>query len=195
MSQISSTGFWTADNAVSHHVNCAPLGQWFVEYFKDEKDVPLYDFGCGMGFYANILQQNGFKYVTGFEGDPPQGKLFQNIVQQDLTKEFHVPAHGNALFLEVAEHIPAEFETAALSNVINSIGSGKKLVMSWAIRGQAGFGHVNCLDNHEAIAKVEAFGFKYLHDDSMAARAVDLDQAPWFRNTILVFQQGLPKKK
>lgn len=187
MSDISKTGFWAGEIASVHHVNSEPLSRWLVEYFKDCKDEPLYDFGCGMGYYADKLQKAGFKYVTGFEGDPPKGKFLANMVKQDLTIPFKVPVQGNCIFLEVAEHIPAEFEEAALTNVLGACKD--KLVMSWAVRGQAGFGHVNCLDNHEVIAKIEAKGFKYIESDSEAARKIDLDTAPWFRHTILIFQK------
>ena len=88
----------------------------------------------------------------------------------------------------MAEHIPAEFEEAALSNIISACND--KLIMSWAIRGQAGFGHVNCLDNHEVITKMESKGFSYLEQDSLNARSINLDNAPWFKNTILIFQRN-----
>jgi SAM-dependent methyltransferase len=187
MGEISTTGFWESANAHTHHVFCEPLGDWLVDYLKDYKDGPIYDFGCGLGSYLKKLSDNGFQNLTGFEGDPARLKQFSNIIKQDLTKPFTVPSQGNCIFLEVAEHIPAEFEEAALTNVIAACNN--KLIMSWAIRGQAGFGHVNCLDNHEVIDKMTSKGFKYLEEDSMNARLINLDSAPWFKNTILIFQK------
>lgn len=187
MGEISNTGFWASATAHLHHVNSEPLGKWLAEYLKDHKEDAVYDFGCGLGYYLSILKQNGFKYLTGFEGDPAVKKVFDNIITQDLTKPFKVPAPGVCIFLEVAEHIPAEFEEAALSNIINACSG--KIIMSWAVRGQAGFGHVNCLDNHEVIEKMAKKGFKYLEEDSLAARSINLDNAPWFRHTILIFEK------
>lgn len=187
MKEISNTGFWASATAHNHHVNSEPLGQWLAEYLKDHKDEFIYDFGCGLGYYLSVLKQSGFKYLTGFEGDPAVKKVFDNIIKQDLTKPFKVPAKGTCIFLEVAEHIPAEFETAALDNVINACSG--KLIMSWAVRGQAGFGHVNCLDNNEVIEKMAARGFKCLDADSTAARSINLDTAPWFRHTLFVFEK------
>lgn len=187
MSEISNTGFWESNNAHSHHIFSEPLADWLVEYLKDYKDNPIYDFGCGLGSYLLKLKSSGFKNLTGFEGDPARLKVFDNIIKQDLTIPFTVPAQGNCIFLEVAEHIPANFESLALNNVISACNN--KLIMSWAIRGQAGFGHVNCLDNHEVIDKMTSKGFLYLEQDSLSARSINLDNAPWFRNTILIFQK------
>lgn len=187
MEEISGTGFWAAETAHIHHVFCEPLAQWISEYLKDYKEYPIYDFGCGLGNYLAALNHNGFKNLTGYEGDPAHRQVYHKIIKQDLTKPFTVEKPGICIFLEVAEHIPAEFEKAALDNVTNACSG--KLITSWAIRGQAGFGHVNCLDNHEAIEKFTSRGFKYLEEDSKAARSIDLESAPWFKNTILIFEK------
>ena len=61
--------------------------------------------------------------------------------------------------------------------------------MSWANRGQGGDGHVNCLDNHEVINKLEKLNFRYCKDVSAEARSIDLSSAPWFKNTIMIFEK------
>ncbi len=187
MSEISKTGFWQSSTAHLHHVNSEPLSNWIADYLKEDKDIPLYDFGCGLGFYLQKLHDSGFKKLSGFEGDPAKHKIFNNIIKQDLTIPFKLPVQGNCIFLEVAEHIPAEFEEVALNNVISACNN--KLLMSWAVRGQAGFGHVNCLDNHEVIEKMTKKGFEYLESDSLSARSINLDTAPWFRHTLLMFKK------
>ena len=187
MSEIAKTGFWNGQTAHLHHVNCEPLSKWIVEYLKDHKDGCVYDFGCGLGYYLSKLKDAGFTKLTGFEGDPAKHKVFDNVIKQDLTLPFSVPEKGNCIFLEVAEHIPVEFENQMLDNVLSSCNN--LLITSWAIRGQAGFGHVNCLDNHEVIAKITSRGFEYLEADSIAARNIDLSTAPWFKNTIFIFKK------
>jgi len=187
MSVISNTGFWSGDSAHIHHVHCPVLAKWIIEYLKDDKEKPLYDLGCGLGNYLLALQKAGFKNLTGFEGDIPKQKVFQNIKQQDLTKSFTVTDKGNCIFLEVAEHVPAQFEDTLLNNV-SSCCNGK-LIMSWAIRNQPGYGHVNCYDNHEVIKKMTDRGFKYLEQDSLSARSCIDNSAPWFKNTIMIFEK------
>jgi len=142
---------------------------------------------CGIGDYLKAFQEAGFTTLMGFEGEPPVKKSFPHIRQQDLTVPFDVNPKGVCIFLEVAEHIPSKQCEIAVQNVINACE--KYLILSWAIKGQAGFGHVNCLNNDEVIAKIQAKGFKYLEQDSMDARANVDDFAPWFKNTIMIFER------
>lgn len=187
MQEIADTGFWIAEMAHIHHVYCPSLGKWIVDYLIEDKDKQIYDFGCGLGNYLLDLQKAGYSNLIGFEGDPPTQKVFSNIVLQDLTKPFSLPEKGNCIFLEVAEHIPQEFESQLLNNVVSYCNG--KLIMSWAIRGQEGFGHVNCRNNDEVINMITKMGFNYLEKDSMEARSIVDDTAPWFRNTLFVFDK------
>lgn len=185
--KISKTGFWSGDNAHLHHVKCEPLAVWLLEYLKDQKENKIYDFGCGLGYYLDFLSNRGFSNCTGFEGDIPVNKIFQNIVKQDLTVPFSIKERGTCIFFEVAEHIPSEHEEILLKNVVGACND--KIIMSWAVRGQSGLGHVNCLNNDEVIDRMKNLGFSYLKEDSISARSVDLSSAPWFKNTIMIFKK------
>jgi hypothetical protein len=109
------------------------------------------------------------------------------VISKDLTIPFVLPIGGNVISLEVGEHIPKKYQDIYLDNITNNCNN--YLITSWAIRGQAGFGHVNCLDNHEIIPEIEKRGFKYLEKESMSARSIIKDNAAWFRNTILIFKK------
>jgi len=185
---ISNTGYWQ-DNKKLYHVCCVPLCEWIIEHLSHQKSIPIYDLGCGNGEYSKRLHEAGFESVTGLEGKLPLEAEFNNIQEQDLTVPFVLEKPGNCVFLEVAEHIPAKFEDIMLTNIANSCSNN--LIMSWAIRGQAGEGHVNCVDNYEAVAKIEAKGFKYLSEESISARNAIPDDNPyfWFKNTTLVFKK------
>lgn len=193
--KIANTGYWDGQDAHMYHGYSNALVNWLINFLKEDKNKPLYDFGCGTGQYLQLLQQSGFTKLTGFEGDPPIQKVFSNIIKQDLTSPFKVAEPGNCLFLEVAEHIPSDFENIALDNIVGACCG--KLIMSWAIRGQGGSGHVNCLDNHEAIEKFVYRGMVYLEKETAEVRSL-IDPAkisipnrdlPWFHNTTLVFQK------
>ena len=184
--KINDNGFWMDDHP--YHTCSNALCVWIMNYFSD-KEKQVYDFGCGVGQYLKRFKDNGFTKLTGFEGHPPQIKEFDTIIKQDLTKPFEVAEKGNVLFLEVAEHVPAQFENTMLDNVTNACND--KLVMSWAVRGQAGHGHVNCLNNDEAIERVVKRGFTFLPEETTSARAVILEgDLPWFKNTTLVFSKN-----
>lgn len=189
MSNINTTGFWDGETAHYHHVHSTPLANWLVSYLLDDKHTQIHDFGCGLGNYVKAFLANGFTKVTGYEGDVPTQKQTLNIIQQDLTSPFIVLEQGNCLCLEVMEHIPAEYMKQTLDNIVSACGSGKKLILSWAIRNQPGHGHVNCLDNNEVIDLICGYGFTYFEDDSMASRAVIDETTPWFSNTLLIFQK------
>ena len=91
-----------------------------------------------------------------------------------------------SLCLEVGEHIEPEHEAIVLDNIANS--ATKKIIMSWAIPGQGGFGHVNCRENDYIIAQMQARGWKHNPEESdfLRARCSGCD---WFKNTIMVFDK------
>jgi SAM-dependent methyltransferase len=185
--KISSTGFWEDKETKLYHVRCEPLCDWVINYLKKNKNKVLYDFGCGNGQYLQKLSQAGFKKLVGFEGVVPTFKDFDNIQQQDLSVPFTVPVKSNCLFFEVAEHIPKQYENIVIDNIVNACTG--KLIMSWAIRGQDGTGHVNCLNNDEVIERFTNKGMKYLDEDTKSLRASipDNEQYIWFKTTTLVF--------
>lgn len=195
--KISNTGAWEGDDVHMHHGYSKPLVKWIADYLKDEKSKPLYDFGCGIGHYLQQFEIAGFEKLTGYEANIPNHNVFKNIKKRDLTLPFSVPEKGNCLFLEVAEHIPVQFEKVMLNNIINACDG--KIIMSWAIRGQGGYGHINCLNNDEVIERFTKYGAKYLEEDTNSARGV-IDSVkndwqpgilgadlPWFKTTILIF--------
>ena len=188
--RILETGYWVGEEKL-HHSCCIPLGNWIIDFLKAQKNVPLYDFGCGYGQYCKMFHEAGFSDITGFEGGTfnSQYNEFHNIKQQDLTIPFTLPAKGNCVFLEVAEHVPAHYEDIMLDNVINSCSG--KLIMSWAVRGQDGWGHINCKNNDEVIAKISSKGMVYMPIKSLEARNAipDTDGNLWFKNTTLVFKK------
>ena len=188
MKEIAETGYWNGETAHIHHVHSQELSNWICNFLKDYKSKNLFDFGCGLGNYLKDLKDNGFLYLTGFEADPPKNKVFDNIYKQDLTIYFNLnPNKGNVISLEVGEHIPAEHMNTYLDNITNNCDN--YLITSWAIRGQAGFGHVNCLDNHEIIPLIEKRGFKLMEKETEEVRNIDLSEAPWFKNTLLIFKR------
>ena len=194
MIKISNTGFWDGKEAHLYHGYSRPLVNWIIDYLKDEKDKQIYDFGCGIGQYLQQLKNAGFIKLTGFEGDPPQNKVFENIIKQDLTIPFTVLEKGNCICIEVLEHIPSIFEKIAIDNIVNACNG--KLIMSWATRGQGGHGHTHCLNNDEAIIRFTDRGMIYLEEDTISVRnvihptknSIQDCELPWFKNTTLIFK-------
>ena len=89
------------------------------------------------------------------------------------------------LCLEVGEHIPKEYESILIKNIDDN--NTKGVVLSWAVVGQGGDGHVNCQDN-EYIK--EAFSsLNYTNDEYSEFTLRSHATLPWFKNTIMVFRK------
>ncbi len=188
MKEIANTGFWNGDTAHNHHVHSENLSQWIYDFCLENKILSVTDFGCGLGEYLLKLSPI-VAGLIGVEGSIPKSAKFNRIIEFDLTtnlKEEFALSSDLAISLEVGEHIPVEYMDVYLDNI--TYHCEKYLITSWAVRGQAGFGHVNCLDNTEIIPEFEKRGFELLEKETKEARSVIEDKAHWFRNTLFIFK-------
>lgn len=182
---VAKTGFWSDDLAKKYHQHCEELSEWICKFLS--KNHKVYDFGCGLGKYLRDLKNHGFTDLQGYEGVVPSTKAFDNINQQDLTQSFNVSEKGHVICLEVGEHIPAEYSDVFLDSICGACCD--KFIFSWAIRGQGGTGHVNCLNNDEVIPMVEKRGFRFLARETIEARSVITKNATWFKDSLLIFER------
>ncbi len=183
-----STGAWSKDETVGQHVFSLNLARWIGNFLP--KEQPLVDMGCGFGDYLWLWGQMGFQNLMGVEGSD-LGELFQfkRITVHDLTEPIGIIEKGNVVALEIGEHIPAQFQELFIQNITFNVAGGCHLVLSWAIPGQGGHGHVNCLPNETVISEIEKHGFKFLPRESISARDVTEHNVSWFRNTIMIFKK------
>ena len=190
MNEIAETGFWNGETAHNHHVHSENLSQWIYDFCLKHEIKYVTDFGCGLGEYLAKLSPIMY-YLVGVEGSIPKQVKFDNIVEIDLTTDLKdkeiLLTSELAISLEVGEHIPADFMGVYLDNI--TFHSKKYLITSWAVRGQAGFGHVNCLDNNEILPEFEKRGFELMEAETKQVRGVIEDKAHWFRNTLFVFKK------
>ena len=184
---INENGYWNGETAHEHHVHSPELSAWICNFLKGQEHHQLYDMGCGLGNYLLDLSNKGFKMLQGYEGSIPKEKVFNNIKQQDLTYPFQNVQLGNVISLEVGEHIPKDYMPVYLDNI--SRNCNKYLIMSWAVIGQEGYGHVNCMGNEDVIIEVTKRGFEYLAKESEDARSVVTENTWWFKKTILIFKK------
>jgi SAM-dependent methyltransferase len=194
--EITEKGIWKGTTKADHGWTVAldygwspKLANWIASVIPNDRTV--YDFGCGPGNYLKVLYDKGFECM-GFEGDPTplDQRAFNGILKADISepmkylKKWH---KGHVVCLETMEHIPAQYMQTALDN-INVICNGR-LVMSWAIVGQGGRGHFNEMNNPEVIAIIEPLGFKKNDTLTEEGRKYVDDWAPYFRNTVMVFDR------
>ena len=184
--QINDLGFWETTDGTGH-IHDRSLAEALASYLLITGHKTVVDFGCGMGDYARAFKASNLT-VEAFDGNPNTETLTEGIGRVlDLTKPFYLKKKFDAVMsLEVGEHIPAEFEVLFLDNICKHVR--KTLIISWAIEGQGGSGHVNCKNNDYIIATVCERGFKYneKHTNHLREAATN---ASWFGYTLMVFNR------
>jgi 2-polyprenyl-3-methyl-5-hydroxy-6-metoxy-1,4-benzoquinol methylase len=180
---VKSTGIFTPKQAETEHRTSYRLAKKLSEVLPANKDV--IDFGCGGGEYLKRLAN--FRYrVHGYEGQPPKDSP-SFVKRQDITKKIEGLPNGSVLCFEVMEHIPKELESAALSNISEACNG--RLILSWAVNGQGGCGHVNEQDSHYVIPTIEKLGFKWNKTMTEELRGTAGADLWWFKNSIYVFDR------
>ncbi len=139
-------------------------------------------------WWDNSTQQ--IKSWTGYDGSPNVEEVTKGLVKHlDLSKPQNLGRKWDwVMSLEVGEHIPKQFEDIYITNLLNHASYG--VVLSWAIRGQGGTAHVNCLNNTEVVERLEAKGFfpDYQYWEILRKDAT----LSWFRRTLMVFKPDRP---
>jgi len=185
MIEILNTGAFDYTNYKDYDKDYLYLEKDLINYifpFIIEEKI-LIDIGCGQGHYLKyILELTSDIELIGIE---PKVSNMPSIVNYDLTIEFDLKKKGNILCLEVLEHIPLIFEDTAISNIVKHCSN--YLFISWAHRGQCGYGHVNERDMLEVIKLFETRGFTYLIEYSENSRQKCI--AWWVKKNFCIFKK------
>lgn len=185
-SEISSRGFWLTDTSKGHCFD-EGLSAQLKDLFTGHS---VLDLGCGNGSYTRQFLSASIPCKC-FDGNPNTKTISNNLCDvADLTKEQTFEVADWVLCLEVGEHIPQEYESTFLQNIINH--SRKGIVLSWGVPGQPGDGHINCRPNEYVISSIEKHG--YVLDEETSLKLRQSSELWWFKNTILVFKKmEMPK--
>ena len=191
LEMISDTGYWNIDNnskefKEQHHFD-SNLAKGILKVNSSKQ--AMYDFGCGNGRYVEFFTSENID-VKGFDGNPCTSRI-ANCSILDLTSSFDMPARPFVICLEVGEHVPDKYEDVLLNNIIKHVEKNGLLVLSWAVLGQGGLGHVNCRNNDYIIKKISGMGLTF--DNSLSEELRRAAGISWFKNTIMVFKKPLDK--
>ena len=184
--RIGPTGCWLQrdePHAFDKHL-CTTLA-WYL-CFEDVNEV--LDLGCGDGSYGRSFRGMGL-YVLEIDGNPFVNAMTEGHgVCRDLSQPLDIlqGTYDCVMSLEVGEHIPREFEQTFLDNVCRY--AGNLIVLSWAIEGQAGLGHVNCRNNDYIIEQMRLR--RFVHDEKTSLMLREAAQIPWFKDTVMVFRKA-----
>lgn len=179
---IAPTGYWEVDKDRLLGEPCDPglMGE-LIRLCKENNIDIIYDFGCGAGKYVKQFVK-GRIVAFGYDGNPITEE-FDHCQVLDLSSNFNLPPVDLILSLEVGEHIPKEYEQTFINNLFKS--TDKYLILSWAIPGQGGYGHVNEKTNEEVI---ELIPMNFNVELTKKFRD-SVTEVPWFKNTLMVFEK------
>jgi len=184
--QISSKGFWLTTDEEGH---C--FDQPLCEAIKNiTKNKSLLDLGCGTGAYTKELQFSCTS-AKGYDGNPNTLEISKGLCGvADLTKKQKFDKVDWVLSLEVGEHVPKESEDILLDNICSH--STRGIILSWAVPGQPGDGHINCQSNEYIIGKMLDKGFNI--DWDLTYKLRENATLWWFKNTLMCFKKlPIPK--
>jgi cyclopropane fatty-acyl-phospholipid synthase-like methyltransferase len=178
--KISPTGYY-----IGHRVSSCHFDQKLAELLANLfRGYTVADFGCGHGDYVRFLQSQGID-CQGFDGNPNTPNYCPGCFTCDLSEPLiGVRQWDWILSLEVGEHIPLTRANTFLANVADFATKG--IVISWAVPGQGGYGHINEQPNSFVSDYFSSAGFYQDH-----LWQVQLRQAAsiwWFKESLMVFR-------
>ena len=184
--KINPNGAWVIGNP-DRHIVSSELCDEIISIMKDRDFKNAVDLGCGNGLYVRQIRDAGFK-CDGFDGNPLTEEMTEGIASVlDLSDVISIEKYDLVVSLEVGEHIPSTYEETFLNNLTKT--ADKYIVLSWAVEGQRGTGHVNCRNNDWVIGQMEKRGFKLTDDFYKIREAVVGFKFRHFKNTILTFEK------
>ena len=156
-----------------------------ADFFANET---VASFGDGPGIYKVLIDKTGkVQTYDAFDGAPYAEEVTNGSVRfLDLSApQYGLKAYDWILCLEVAEHIPREFESTFLDNLVRHARRG--IVLSWAKLGQGGLAHVNNRPLEYVIDQMSKRGF------ALDKAATELLQNScilnWLRNNVKVYMR------
>lgn len=182
--KVSSTGGWCANTSIEnsgHHKTDKKLAPVLADFFKGKY---IASFGDGPGRYKQLLTDSGLlKGYDAYDGAPFSEKTSEGRVKYlDLTlPQFGLPLYDWVMSLEVAEHIPKDYESIYLDNIVRHAKEG--VVISWAKLGQDGYSHVNNRPFEYVKNTFDKLGFDHdLESSKKIQKAATLEWLQWNTN-------------
>ena len=157
---IGKNGGWDIDETTYYYLDEGLA----IAIFSLIHHQSLLTFGAGKGHYELFLEELGY---TGsrysLDAAPSVENLTRGVVHfGDLSQPLSLQPHDWVLCIEVAEHIPPQYESTFMSNIVKHAKYGA--IISWAPRQQRGHGHVNLKSREDVLTLFNSYGFKVCND-------------------------------
>ena len=183
---IHPHGYWDGPKAASQHQYDAQLSAALLAFFQREGATTVVDLGCGLGSYVRHFLRCGLS-ATGYDGNPATPQLSKgtcSVLDLSVVADAVAPSDW-VLSLEVGEHLPKEHEDAFMEN-LQRLGR-RGMVLSWALEGQGGTGHVNERNNDYIKSKICTKG--YVNDVEAEQVLRSAAKFSYFKRTVMVFRR------
>lgn len=178
---MNDRGIWTTKEELATHLFDESLCDAIITICNSKNLRSIVDIGCGNGSYVKYFKNKGFN-CWGYDGSPLTPDF---CIIKDFSERINIGKYGLVLSLEVGEHIPVDYEQIFIDNLVDaSIGL---IILSWAVEGQGGDGHVNCRNNNYVINELTNRG--YCYDEATTEFLRDKSTLSWFKDTILTFER------
>lgn len=183
----TTTGIWHGKTVGKAQYCDRQLCEELTTFFKEERAQSVIDWGCGVnGSYVKHLTKQGIK-CTGLDGNEEVRNQLNCLVTPIHTQVYLGNEKADCSFsLEVGDKIPENFEDRYLSNLVEN--TKNVIVISWAHKGQEGFGHLNCRDADYLISKFNQKGWDLDLNSTTRLRKKTSPTTYWLGENLLVFR-------
>ena len=186
--QVSNSGGWCSKISGLNSSEHATDKNLAIELSNFLKNKEVASFGDGPGAYKSLLTNlNQVKFYDAYDGAPfTELTTNDNVKFLDLSQPiYHLKKYDWIISLEVAEHIPAEFEQIYIDNLARHAKEG--IILSWAKLGQGGHSHVNNRDISYVMNEMKKRNFILNKEKSDLFKNVA--QFSWLKSNINVYQR------
>ena len=186
--QVLDSGGWCSSISgikSSQHMTDDNFAKALSDFLENKR---VASFGDGPGVYREKIEAMG-KVISydAFDGAPFAEITTENQVQfLDLSIPiYHLKAYDWILSIEVAEHIPKEFEHIFVDNLVRHAKEG--IILSWAEVGQGGHSHINNQNFLYVKSILEKKCFK--HDQQNSSMLKNQTTLPWIKSNVNVYRR------
>jgi hypothetical protein len=182
MKKIHEHGYWL--DGEPHFFDPILANNLLILCSHATSNPAVIDFGCGSGDYVQHLVKHNIPAV-GYDGNPLTADIPHcNVLDISQPLDLGYKAEW-VISIEVGEHLPKKFESVFLDNLYHHQTTG--IVMSWAVPGQAGRGHINCQPLGYIIDQMQQRGMVLDGDLTQILRDTKIQ---WLRRNLLAFKNG-----
>ena len=150
-------------------------------------------FGDGPGLYKEYYDKTGLlNLYDAYDGAP-----FVETETKGTTKflDLSIPQYGLPIYdwvisLEVAEHIPQQYEEVFISSLVRHAKTG--IILSWAVPGQTGHFHVNNKPLDLVVQLLKKYGFEREEKMSKSLQANARNKALKANTNIYLRSENFP---